>query len=181
MAQTDWRPVPGFPDLMVTREGRVKRLARTVPYDNHPRGNKARFFPEQELNPYPLNGYVCVFYSARRTTLGVHNLLCRAFHGEPPPDKPFALHRDGVKHHNDPDNLYWGDAFDNAKDAIEHGVMARGEDHGLSKLTEEDVHRVRKECVPGDPELGYGPLARALGVSPAAIKAAYLKVTWQHV
>lgn len=59
----------------------------------------------------------------RRDQPGVHRLVCEAFHGPAPEGKPMALHRNGNPLDNRAENLYWGDAFDNMRDAIGHGTL----------------------------------------------------------
>lgn len=55
----------------------------------------------------------------------VHRLVCLAFNGEPPEDKPLTLHRDGNPLNNVPENLYWGDDADNSRDRHLHGRTTR--------------------------------------------------------
>ncbi|MBX3511952.1 MAG: HNH endonuclease [Xanthobacteraceae bacterium] len=51
---------------------------------------------------------------------GVHNLVARAFHGNPPKGKPMCCHRDGREFNNRPENLYWGSAAENGADRSRH-------------------------------------------------------------
>jgi hypothetical protein len=57
--------------------------------------------------------------------IGLHRLICETFHGPAPEGKPWALHRNGVRDDNRPENLYWGDQVDNVADALRHGTHAR--------------------------------------------------------
>lgn len=81
--------------------------------------------------PAPLNhgthGYRVVHIHAHsreyRGTFGVHNLVL-ALHGPAqPPGKTMVLHNDGDRTNNRLDNLRWGDALDNYRDAIRHGTL----------------------------------------------------------
>lgn len=51
----------------------------------------------------------------------VHRLVALTYLGEPPIDKPLALHKDGNKLNCDVSNLYWGNKSDNQLDTIKHG------------------------------------------------------------
>lgn len=68
-------------------------------------------------------GYFKVYLSrpGEQTAASVHRLVAEAFHGTPPPEKPWALHRDGDPIHNTAGNLYWGDQVDNEQDKLRHG------------------------------------------------------------
>lgn len=49
----------------------------------------------------------------RRKTYKVARLVCEAFHGPAPADKPNCLHRDEDARNNRPENLYWGTQKEN--------------------------------------------------------------------
>lgn len=76
----------------------------------------------------------------------VHRLICEAFHGVAPADKPWALHRDDVFLNNHKDNLYWGTPFDNASDKTKNGIYLGhpGELSGTAKLTWDKVRKIRR-------------------------------------
>ncbi|WP_051233125.1 HNH endonuclease [Pseudonocardia asaccharolytica] len=61
------------------------------------------------------------------TTAKVHRLVLLAFVGEPPDDKPNALHRDDDPANNCVENLYWGTRSENTDDSVRNGshVQAR--------------------------------------------------------
>lgn len=58
------------------------------------------------------------------------------------------------------------------------GRRARGERHGLSKLTRDDVRHVRRALVEGEPR---AVLARSYGVSPKTIQRIERQETWVGV
>lgn len=47
----------------------------------------------------------------------VHRIICRAFNGLPPADKPFCDHKNRVRHCNRYDNLRWASRSENAANA----------------------------------------------------------------
>ena len=61
----------------------------------------------------------------------LHRLVCEAFHGPAPTDKPLALHWDDDPLNNDCSNLRWGSAQDNADD-MKRNNAARGLSHSNS-------------------------------------------------
>lgn len=74
---------------------------------------------------------------------------CTLAHGPAPIGKPMALHKCGMGHLNciNANCLYWGDEVDNAKDAMRHGTAfipnPKGERHGMAKLSDVQVMRIR--------------------------------------
>ncbi|GFO81788.1 MAG: hypothetical protein A49_14150 [Methyloceanibacter sp.] len=61
-----------------------------------------------------------------------HRAMCFLAHGNPPGDKPMALHRCGNGHLGcvNPNHLYWGDRHDNGCDASHHSVDGKPEASG---------------------------------------------------
>ena len=179
-----WHDVPGFPNVQVTEDGRVRTTDRTVMV----RRKNTLFEVSRkgvELQPYLQdNGYLIVtLWKPGRTgrrPYGVHTLVCRAFHGEPPPNKPMALHDDGNRQRNHKDNLYWGDAQENAGDRGRHGRHARGEKSGSAKLTWEEVNEIRKRYVRGCRQNGSTALAGLYGVSNVSIMDIVSGRTWKQ-
>ncbi len=70
--------------------------------------------------------------------------MCELAHGPAPADKPLATHSCGNGHLGcvHPGHLRWGDLSDNYEDSVEHGTAAKGQRHGLAKLTESDVLQI---------------------------------------
>lgn len=64
-----------------------------------------------------------------RKTVGVHRLVCEAFHGPAPEGKPNVLHWNDIPNDNRAGNLRWGDNFDNQRDSV------RNETHASVKKT----------------------------------------------
>lgn len=93
--------------------------------------------------PYGKNG---VGYGMTSQRLLAHRVVCEAVHGTSPEEKPQALHScgNGRKGCVNPNHLRWGSASDNERDKVLHGTSNRGARHGMSKLTEENVHFIRK-------------------------------------
>lgn len=65
-----------------------------------------------------------------------------------------------------PDHLFLGTNDDNMQDAKRKGRNAKGERHGMAKLSDEDVREIRRRSAAGDTAAALG--AR-FGVHPPAI------------
>ena len=167
-----WRDVPSFPGYQASSDGQIKRLA-TLGAD----GRRLReLVLSQSRNT---GGYFVTSILAqagrRYQAQPVHRLICEAFHGPSPADKPFALHNDGSKDNNVPDNLRWGSPAENTADRVLHGTEILGEDHALAKLTEGDIRRIRSS------PLKQTELADIYGVRQCTISSIILRKTWKHV
>lgn len=57
----------------------------------------------------------------------------------------------------------------------------KGEQCCNAKLTTEDVIYIRQNCIVGDKEFGYKPLARKFNVVSSVIKNIVLRRKWKHV
>lgn len=112
-----------------------------------------------------------VSWKKRKKIMKIHRLMLMAFVGLPQKGQ-VACHKDDVKTNNFLDNLYWGTASTNAKDAIKNGKFYQhrpsfGENHHLCKYTDELISKLRSEYT-GE----YGEqarLARKYGISPQTI------------
>ena len=74
----------------------------------------------------------------------VHSLVMRSFIGEYPDGKE-VNHKDGNKENNSLSNLEYVTGAENVRHALVNGLYARGEAHGLSRLTEKEVLSIREE------------------------------------
>jgi len=89
-------------------------------------------------------------------------------HNGPIPDGVCVLHRCDVRACINPAHLFLGDKSDNAKDAVRKGrwVNNRGERHGMSKLSDEQINTIRKRLLGGVRQVD---IAVEFGVSQTAI------------
>lgn len=75
----------------------------------------------------------------------VHRLVCETEHG-PAPFGYEAAHSCGNGHLGcvNRNHLSWKTRAGNAADMVAHGTSAKGEGHGLAKLTEDAVREIRR-------------------------------------
>jgi hypothetical protein len=86
--------------------------------------------------------------------------------GTTAPDGAQAAHAPGVCHNPScvaPDHLRWATSAENLADRDLDGTMARGERHGMAKLSSEQVSELRRLHATGDFTLTH--LGRRFGVS----------------
>lgn len=104
-----WRLVPSLPAYMVSSEGRVMRVPFLGEMPNcggRPYGGKPHFGVWNKQD-----GRFIFVYKGH--TYKVHRLVCEAFNGPPPKDKPVCMHLDENAANNRADNLAWGTQKEN--------------------------------------------------------------------
>lgn len=98
----------------------------------------------------------------------------------PIPDGMDVLHRcDNPKCVN-PKHLFLGNDKDNCKDKLtkKRNINLAGAEHGRSKLTPEDVMRIREASLFG---ASRASLSRSYGVSDVAIQKIVIRENWAHL
>jgi hypothetical protein len=90
-------------------------------------------------------------------------------HNGPIPDGLCVLHKCDVRACVNPCHLFLGDKRDNAIDAVRKGrwVNNKGERHGMSKLADDDVRRIKELLAL--PSMNQRKIAAAFGVDPSTI------------
>jgi len=111
----------------------------------------------------------------------LHHVILETFAGPCPPEMQ-ARHLDDDPSNNNLDNLAWGTPKQNAADRDRNGKTARGERNGYSKLTEQQVRKIRKLILLGQT---CRSIAIRFGVSLSKISSigtgrswAWLKRVW---
>lgn len=123
MTLEEWRSVVGYEDTHeVSSAGRVRSLDRTTRYRD---GRTATFKGRVLSINLDDNGYAEVVLcrrGAKKRTVGVHRLMCEAFHGPKPTPKHEGRHLNGKPADNRPENLAWGTHTQNMQDKSLHGT-----------------------------------------------------------
>jgi HNH endonuclease/NUMOD4 motif len=174
-----WVIVPGFPAYEVSNQGGVRR-----------RVAKGRWSAGHVLRPGTAKSghrYVMLADPGGRTHKKfVHRLVALAFIGPPPHEGALVLHHDDRAHNNYVDNLYWGDARQNARDRklnreLPSEVSQRGAQPGGANasavLTESDVLEIRRYLEIG---LCGACIARLYGVRKETVYSIAKGRTWSH-
>jgi len=110
-----WKPVPSYPGLLASSEGRILLSPSYAPLPN---GGYRLYLPE------PFAGVVRraakearhVYYGTWVKHYGnvkVHRAVCEAFHGPAPFEGAVVMHLDENALNNRPDNLKWGTQKEN--------------------------------------------------------------------
>lgn len=136
-AAEEWKPVLGYEGLYeVSNMGRVRALFCTTNFHK----------PNRILKPWLLKtGYLQVHLmrpGEKRKAVYVHTLVLQAFVG-PAPEKCEARHLNAARSDNVITNLAWGTHKENAQDMLKHGHCCTGEKQWNSKLTSNEVMRIR--------------------------------------
>lgn len=99
----------------------------------------------------------------------------------PLPERVFVLHKCDAPSCCRPDHLFLGDAADNMRDMASKGrkVVALGESHGISKLTEPDIVKIRALYAAGG--ISLMKLSRRFGVQHSVIRRIVRRELWKHV
>jgi hypothetical protein len=97
----------------------------------------------------------------------------------PVPEGKWVLHHCDTPACVNPAHLFLGTHLDNMTDKKAKKREARGSQHGLAKLTEDDVRRMRALYQPR--KFPLRKLARMFGVSLGTVYPIILRKTWTHV
>lgn len=112
---------------MVSNEGRVM----TKPYRaKMPHGGLRHYGGEPHFGVWhKQEGRFITFY--KKKNYKISRLVCEAFHGKPPEDKPVCMHLDENAANNRAENLAWGTQKENlnAPQFIEYCQMKKGQKH----------------------------------------------------
>ena len=171
-----WKPIPGYETLYeVSNYGRVRSLMK-----------KQGTRPGRIVKPRKHNaGYLSVgLYGKEKPSYRlVHTLVLEAFVG-PRPDGMVSHHRDANRHNNRLENLEWISPSDNIAHAYRTFNTASrnrscGEEHGASKLTEEQVSEIRQLYASG--EYSQVRLAAMFNIVQPHISRIVRSESWSHI
>ena len=175
-----WKDIPEYEDrYQISDLGRAKSLSRL-----RSTGKGFHMLPTRILRQTPdRDGYRLI--GLRKPGINnkgkVHRLVANAFIPNPenlPEVNHVGLYPDG-KQGNKDDNrsvsLKWSTGKGNMEHASEHGLLARGETHKHSKLTEKEVLEIRSSI------LSHKELSVIYNTSRPNITRIINKQRWKHM
>ncbi|WP_082365394.1 HNH endonuclease [Bosea vaviloviae] len=170
MSEEIWKPISSWPGYFASSHGRVMRAI--------PRGSfkRPKILSGSRFN----TGYLFLqsTFDGRKLSVGVHRLVCEAFHGPCPHEGWQCRHLDGSRDNNRPENLAWGSLVDNAADRREHGRDHLGSDHHNAKLDEALIVRLFELRAAG---VSGKTIAAQLGMNRNTINKVLARTSWAHV
>ena len=166
----EWSIIPLAPDYEASSRGRVRRA---TPY----RCTKVGKILKQDKCS---DGHFItrLRHGGKVRGVGVHRLVCEAFHGPAPSEIHVAAHNNGVPHENTPGNVRWATPKENYDDRYLHGTDPTGERNPNAKLNTEEVLLIRSHLMFGERP---ATLSRMFGVSDVAITRIGQRKVWSHL
>lgn len=160
MDRKEFRPVVGFPEYLVSREGVILGARFGKPL----RWGFRRGYPKVTLCP-------------GRIDRSVHAIVSEAYLGPRPPGYHIA-HLDGNRQNPHLDNLKYTTPEENEAHKLIHGTLPVGTDHHASKLSYDQVQEIRSCCIPKNRKCGMMHFAEKFGVDRHTVAAAYNGVSY---
>lgn len=166
----DWLPIPGYEGLYsITRDGRVYTHARKTVRAGWRKVTITRYGYE----------HIQLRKEGKYRGSGVHRWVALTY--IPNPDNlPQVNHKNGIKTDNRVENLEWCTQAQNQQHARRTGLhkhQAKGSLHGMSKLTEEDIPRIKELCKVNNDVV----VAKIFGVSNRTINQIKLGKQWKWI
>jgi hypothetical protein len=157
------RPVHGYPRYFVTRDGRIKG----------PSGRWIKpWIPKAKGGPPLVNLFDA---TGRKRSHTLQRVVLLAWAG-PCPDGMEAGRLDGDVMNNDISNLRWEKAGTSAARVIRYWPVPHGEQSSRAKLTEENVHAIRRLMREG--RLNGHEIGALFGVSNSAVSKIRSGESW---
>jgi hypothetical protein len=122
--------------------------------------------------------YIGLYKQGKTKLFTLHVLMLLTFIGEKPTTKHECRHLDGNKSHNHIQNLVWGTRQENVEDNRKNGNFPIGDTHFASKLTSQDVRKIRERLKQGELQK---VIARGYGLHRSTIGAIKNGLNWKHL
>lgn len=178
MNNQSWKDIKGFEGVyQISNSGIVRSLDRYLPYKQGTKFNKGSVRLQAKNNC----GYLRVGLSKNKKQKHfiVHRLVAQAFIPNPN-NLPQVNHIDGDKTNNHVNNLEWSSGQYNIDHSIATGLRdLKGSNNSQSKLTEEDVRKIRIRIKKTTDTLTQ--IAKEYNVSISIISRIKLNKSWKHV
>lgn len=158
--EPEWRNCPSLSGYQVSSDGRARRTGR----------------PERKIKICKRGYHWLSVADGRGSSMNISmaRLICEAFNGPPENAAMECDHINRNRGDNQPSNLRWVTRAQN----LENRRCRSGEDHHHSKLTDEQVKRIRSLPFRRGQDR---ELATAIGVSRETVRDVRLGKLWRHV
>jgi hypothetical protein len=184
-----WYPVVGWEGIYeVSDLGTIRSVDRILESKSRWGGTKHVAFRGRLITPIYIsraqrNGYygVMLAHNNRRNRVLIHQVVMRAFVGEPPVGKE-VNHRNGDKSDNRLVNLEYVTKSENCQhrfNVLGHHGSQRGEKSWNAKLTEIQVHDIRERYAAGC--ITQQEIADTYGVTASLISMIVNRKSWSHI
>jgi hypothetical protein len=160
--EEEYRPVKDFENLyLVSNKGNIKSV----------KSNKI-------LKPYIKNGYYGLTLSKNNIHYSKSNHVVEAEVFLIKKDEECEInHKNGNKLDNNITNLEWCTHKFNMDHASKTNLMKKGTQHGLSKLTEENIKEIRELSK----TLTGVDISKKFNISPKNVSLIINRKTWKHI
>lgn len=179
------REIPGWPGYLVSDEGRVRSVDRTIG-GRTIRGRELAQFDRMKIKRVGRKririptGYrsVTLARDGKCRSEYVHALVMLAFVGPYPSPDHEVLHGDGNRANNALTNLRYGTVLDNLDDREQHGNVLRGERHGRTVHSLATIREIKVRLARGEKA---AQIARAVGCNHGTVSHIRNGKQWSHV
>lgn len=173
MIGNEYRTIERFPHYRFGSDGSVWRCRNNRFVETH-----VWVVVKSRLDRYGyLHCHIRPNRHSKQLDIGVHRLICEAFHG-PCPSGLECAHWNGTKTDNRPSNLRWDTRTGNQKDKDRHGTKVFGERVGTARLCTSDVRLLRKLLGLG---LSISDARKLFGVATGTVVNVKHRKYWKHV
>jgi hypothetical protein len=169
-----WKKIKDFDGYFVSNLGKVRGTRQ-----NKDIILKNRTLSKSDNNKFYLPYQQVVLYeNGKQKTKMIHRLVAENFISNPD-NKPQVHHIDNDVTNNKVDNLEWVTPSENVNHTLSYRKETRGIDNNKSKLSEEDVLKIRKMY--GENNITQRELGKLFNVSQTNIKEIVKFRTWKHL
>lgn len=176
-----WKNIKGYEGLyQISNYGNIKSLDRIIIYKNkYSHFHKGKYL-KQEID---INGYLYISISkdGKIKKNKVHRLVAETFIFNPK-NKSDVNHKDGNKQNNNIDNLEWNTHQENENHAVKNKLKSYGQDHYLTKLTNEQVKLIK--WIAKNVKVKYGfwsKLSKKLNINKNIISSIINNKSWKSI
>lgn len=123
-----------------------------------------------------INGYeyVSLYSEGKQKRTTVHRLVAQSFFGK---SEKTVNHINGIKTDNRLDNLEFITMLENIYHAMENGLRKTGANHGMAKLNNKKVLKIRSY----NKDVKHSTIAKMFNVTPELVSKIRRRILWKHI